>query len=256
MSRVAGVTAADTDRDLSPLMNAHSRDPLLLTALAIAESSLHEHAWRDGASPEHPCDISGGLVQQSICYPPKGIPGFTYPPKGQKAQATAANMAALKAWSWDAENVLADAGPRLDGLYDTAAAVLGADDPRVPLAALCLWNAPNLGGFKTSAAVLRWLSPELADLDPGHAANRENYHAALAAAEQYRAQEEPMPDPITDPTEAIRQLQAQQSLQSEAIAAILANHYQDGSQSAKGLLVQLDPNKYGNLAVVEMQPKT
>jgi hypothetical protein len=250
--RVQDVKTADTRRDITALLNAHSRRPILLAALCIGESNLKEHAWRNGGG----CDISGGLVQQSVCYPPKGIPGFTYPPPGQKAAPSAENLAALKAWSWDAANVLADAGPRLDGLYDVAAAVLGPSDPRVPLAALCLWNAPNLGGGTTRQAVPEWMAENLPRMDPEHAANRENYRRALAAAEQYRVQEAPMPDPITDPTEAIRQLQAQQSLQSEAIAAILTNHYQDGPQSAKGLLVQLDPNKYGNLAVVEMQPKT
>lgn len=185
--RVQGVKTHDTGRDITPLLNAHSRDPVLLAALAIAESDLREHAARRGAG----CDVSYGLVQQSICYPPKGIPGFTYPAPGQRAQDTPENRAALSGWAWDAANVLADAGPRLDGLYDTAAAVLGADDPRVPLAALCLWNAPNLGGQTTRQAVIRWMSDELPRLDSQHAANRENYRRALAAAEQYREQEEP-----------------------------------------------------------------
>jgi hypothetical protein len=131
-------------------------------------------------------------------------------------------------WYRVAENAIDYAAPMMaDNLI-----AAGGDWVR----AMGLWNKPN---GTANAAVLA------------------TYAAGLEFARaHYAIEEEPMPDPITDPTEAIRQLQAQQSLQSEAIAAILANHYQDGPQSAKGLLVQLDPNKYGTLAVVEMQPKT
>jgi hypothetical protein len=34
---------------------------------------------------------------------------------------------------------------------------------------------------------------------------------------------------------------------------MLADHYQDGASSAKGLLVQLNPTKYSDLPVVEKQ---
>jgi hypothetical protein len=53
--------------------------------------------------------------------------------------------------------------------------------------------------------------------------------------------------------ERIAQLEKQQNLQSEAIAAMLADHYADGPASAKGLLVQLNPPKYENLKVQEKQ---
>lgn len=53
------------------------------------------------------------------------------------------------------------------------------------------------------------------------------------------------------PEERVSQLERQQSLQSAAIAQVLANNYQQGAMSAKGLLVQLDPTKYANLTVVE-----
>jgi hypothetical protein len=49
----------------------------------------------------------------------------------------------------------------------------------------------------------------------------------------------------------VAQLERQQALQSQAIAKILSDNYQQGPDSAKGLLVQLDPNTYSNLAVVE-----
>lgn len=61
--------------------------------------------------------------------------------------------------------------------------------------------------------------------------------------------------PVATVEERLAQLERQQSLQSQAIAQVLANHYADGPQSAKGSLVQLDPNKYSDLAVVEMTPK-
>lgn len=61
--------------------------------------------------------------------------------------------------------------------------------------------------------------------------------------------------PVATVEERLAQLERQQSLQSEAISKILADHYQDGPQSAKGLLVQLDPNKFGSLAVVEKVSK-
>lgn len=53
------------------------------------------------------------------------------------------------------------------------------------------------------------------------------------------------------PEERVGQLEKQQSLQSAAIAQLLANNYQQGSASAKGLLVQLDPTKYRDLGVIE-----
>jgi hypothetical protein len=53
--------------------------------------------------------------------------------------------------------------------------------------------------------------------------------------------------------ERIAQLEKQQGLQSDAIAQILADHYQDGPNSCKGLLVQLNNQKYKNLPVVEKQ---
>jgi uncharacterized coiled-coil protein SlyX len=53
--------------------------------------------------------------------------------------------------------------------------------------------------------------------------------------------------------ERIAQLEKQQGLQSDAIAQMLADHYQDGPSSAKGLLVQLNDQKYKNLPVVEKQ---
>jgi hypothetical protein len=51
----------------------------------------------------------------------------------------------------------------------------------------------------------------------------------------------------------VAQLERQQALQSEAIAAILSDHYADGANSAKGVLVQLNPPKYENLKVQEKQ---
>lgn len=61
--------------------------------------------------------------------------------------------------------------------------------------------------------------------------------------------------PVATLEERVAQLEKQQSLQSEAIAQILADHYQDGPQSAKGLLVQLNSPKYTPLQVVEKQSK-
>jgi hypothetical protein len=57
--------------------------------------------------------------------------------------------------------------------------------------------------------------------------------------------------PVATLEERVAQLERQQSLQSEAIAAILANRYQDGPASAKGILVQLNPDKYKSLPVQE-----
>jgi len=51
--------------------------------------------------------------------------------------------------------------------------------------------------------------------------------------------------------ERIAQLEKQQGLQTEALAQILSDHYQDGPNSAKGLLVQLNDQKYKDLPVVE-----
>jgi hypothetical protein len=51
----------------------------------------------------------------------------------------------------------------------------------------------------------------------------------------------------------IAQLEKQQQLQSEAIAALLSDHYADGPNSAKGKLVQLDPFRYEHLPVQEKQ---
>jgi hypothetical protein len=53
--------------------------------------------------------------------------------------------------------------------------------------------------------------------------------------------------------ERVAQLERQQQLQSEALAAVLSDHYADGPASAKGLLVQLNPPKYENLKVQEKQ---
>ena len=55
--------------------------------------------------------------------------------------------------------------------------------------------------------------------------------------------------------ERLAQLEKQQSLQSRAIAQVLADHYQDGPDSAKGVLVQLDPDSYESLVVVEKESK-
>jgi uncharacterized coiled-coil protein SlyX len=57
--------------------------------------------------------------------------------------------------------------------------------------------------------------------------------------------------PVATLEERVAQLERQQSLQSEAIAQVLANHYQDGPNSAKGLLVQLNDQKYKSLPVQE-----
>jgi hypothetical protein len=51
----------------------------------------------------------------------------------------------------------------------------------------------------------------------------------------------------------VAQLEKQQSLFADAIAQMLADHYQDGASSAKGLLVALNPDKYRDLPVVEKQ---
>lgn len=55
--------------------------------------------------------------------------------------------------------------------------------------------------------------------------------------------------------ERLAQLEKQQGLQTECIAQLLSNHYQDGPNSAKGLLIQLNNTKYTDLVVVEMTPK-
>lgn len=57
--------------------------------------------------------------------------------------------------------------------------------------------------------------------------------------------------PVATVEERLAQLERQQGLQTEAIAAILGNHYQDGPASAKGVLVQLNPDKYKSLPVQE-----
>lgn len=54
--------------------------------------------------------------------------------------------------------------------------------------------------------------------------------------------------------ERLAQLERQQQLQTEALAQLLSDHYQDGPGSAKGLLVQLNP-AYESLEVVEKQSK-
>lgn len=243
--QTSGVVTVDTGRDITALLNAHSSRPVLLAALCIGESGLKEHAGREAGG----CDFSYGLVQQSVCYPPKGIPGFTYPPAGQKAAASMANLDALKAWSWDAANVLADAGPRLDAYADVAAAVLGPSDPRVPLAALCLWNAPNLGGGTTPQAVLEWMAENLPRLDPKHAANRENYRRALAEAEQYRVKEEPVsftiPKPVREefPTGSDGDEEYRKSLLEYAVAAVSV----DENGVAVSTMQELNPVRYADL---------
>jgi len=56
-----------------------------------------------------------------------------------------------------------------------------------------------------------------------------------------------------DLTARVAQLEQQQSLQTDTLAAILGNHYDDGPASAKGLLVVLNEQKFKSLVVVEKE---
>lgn len=53
--------------------------------------------------------------------------------------------------------------------------------------------------------------------------------------------------------ERIAQLEVQQAYQSRALAALLSDKYDDGAESAKAMLVALNPDAYTDLAVVEKQ---
>jgi hypothetical protein len=79
-------------------------------------------------------------------------------------------------------------------IQDAVAGLGRADDPNVPLLALCLWNAPNLGIMRKpngdplypvtdkrqrQAVARYWLDPDLGEKDQKHANNLMNYQEAL-----------------------------------------------------------------------------
>jgi hypothetical protein len=53
--------------------------------------------------------------------------------------------------------------------------------------------------------------------------------------------------------ERLAQLERQQQYQTQALAALLGDHYDDGAESAKSMLVALNEPKYKGLAVVEKE---
>lgn len=225
---VAGCYAKDTGKPLDALLNdisaAHGVDPVeMLGGAVIAEGGWNEHAIRERKW----ADVSYGFGQPSVawCSKPDGLTPST-DPRYRNAD-TPENRAACKDYYWDAERALAYCTPlyaKIKAKHPTASA----------LDCWCYWNKPNV--------------------PPADNPNRAHYARSLAEAETYRVvEEEP---PVAEPgslEERIAQLEKQQTLQSEAIAAMLADHYADGPQSAKGLLVQLNPPKYENLKVQEKQ---
>jgi hypothetical protein len=248
--RVAGVLTKQ-GRNIDAITNRSTRPVALLGCWFGENSSLDEASRRDKGG----CDVSGNIPHISIC---RAVGDGLVPPSDKPAF-----------WEWTAntEVVLDTAREWFQTLIAWAEQTLGPTDPDVNLLACCWWNAPAAGAVPEARqygmadprtrhlSADYWLSPDLLTLPGGakYAPNRNNYRRGLAQAETYRVEEPMPPDPMGDPTEAIKQLQVQQQLQSEAIAAILADHYQDGPASAKGLLVQLDPTKFGPLVVVEKQ---
>jgi hypothetical protein len=226
-----------------------------LTMLLGENATLDEDSWRDRQDLSIN-DVSGGLPHLSIQHAAKlGVPGYD----AARGVTDAANKAAWREWSTDVGRSLPVAREWFETQIKWAEGSLGNDTETVPLLAACLWNAPAAGAVDEArkygladprtrkAAADFWLSDDLKQRSPKYFANRQNYIRGLAQAEQYRVTEEPM----ATTEERLAQLEKQQSLQSEAIAQILANHYQDGPGSAKGQLVQLNKPKYEGLVVVE-----
>lgn len=125
---VKNVKTKDTLRDISDQINAHSRRPIVLTALFIAEANLHELAFRERTWP----DVSYGLGQPAVKW--LQIDGLEKAPDGTNLD-TRDNRRLAKQWCWQAANMITYCAPRIDALVDRWIN---------PLEALCRYNKPSL----------------------------------------------------------------------------------------------------------------
>jgi hypothetical protein len=189
---VAGCITEDTRRDITALLNDLSAEHGVDACEVLGGAVIAEAGWNERAARVRPFpDVSYGIGQPSVawCVKPDGLTPST-DPRYRNAN-TPDNRELCREYFFDAERALRYCIP----LY----ARIRAKEAN-GLDAWCRWNKPAI--------------------PPAENPNRAHYARSLAEAEQYRVTEEPVPDPITDPTEAIRQLQDQQAHQSEALYAL------------------------------------
>lgn len=212
MPKVRNVIALDTGRDLSDLLNAagerYGFDPVDLLAGAIAEGGLREHAIRERPWP----DVSYGLFQPAVKWLGPEATGLARATDGT-ALDTPENRARARDLCWDAAWLVVYVAPRYAALLKRWGDAT---------AAWCRWNKPNV--------------------EPEQNPNMPNYVTAFLRAYPYITQEEPaMPADTEQPSveEQIKQLSAQQALQTAALRRILEGKL-EGADGAAGAVVALE----------------
>lgn len=182
IDRVAGVKTADTDQDITDLINesaeAHGLSPITLLALMIAESGLHTgvKARRENRWP----DVSYGLPQQTVwtMHPDAGLPLTRG--ADRLVLDTPENRRIVRDWLEVPANAIPYAARHL-------ARIAREKGETEPLRQLSRWNAPA------------WT---LEQNETNQPASIRNYRNGLAAAETYRVRED-QPVPTVQPPAGI-----------------------------------------------------
>lgn len=209
--------------DLSPLINGEAGDnAVVLTAMLIAESTLNEKAWRYTAWP----DCSGGLSQ--VIAANLGYGTYSQPPSD-------ARLAAYRAYMEQPANAIHEGWKMLGPI------VARIGDPVWSLVAYNVSPHRSLAELQALATEGAHAGASALAVKTAHAMT--HYAAAYNAAQAYAIpQEEPaMPADTEQPSvdEQIKQLSAQQALQTAALRRILEGKL-EGADGAAGAVVALE----------------